>query len=134
MAPSFGDGQIQALHALSVVDAARTLVAEISRAGGHDKLGLDATPLKSVLDALRATIEQVNRLGVFETRARARGTVSALTEEELAGRIKHLRSEPLVNADQEELRDMPQQEIDDIFQIGEAKPAPPDDGRDPFSI
>jgi len=132
MAP-FGDGQVQALHALSVVDAARTLVAEISRAGGIDKLDLNAPALSAVADALRATIEQVNRLGVFETRARARGTIGVLTEQDLADRIKNLRSAPLVNADQEELQNMPQQEIDDIFRLGDTKPEA-DDGKDPFSI
>jgi hypothetical protein len=131
MAP-FGDGQVQALHALSVVDAARTLVAEISRAGGIDKLDLNAPALSAVTDALRATIEQVNRLGVFETRARARGTIGVLTEQDLADRINNLRSAPLVNADQEELQNMPQQEIDDIFRL--EKSAPVDDGKDPFSI
>jgi hypothetical protein len=131
MAP-FGDGQVQALHALSVVDAARTLVAEISRAGGIDKLDLNAPALGAVTDALRATIEQVNRLGVFETRARARGTIGVLTEQDLADRINNLRSAPLVNADQEELQNMPQQEIDDIFRL--EKSAPVDDGKDPFSI
>lgn len=131
MAP-FGDGQVQALHALSVVDAARTLVAEISRAGGIEKLDLNAPALGAVTDALRATIEQVNRLGVFETRARARGTIGVLTEQDLADRINNLRSAPLVNADQEELQNMPQQEIDDIFRL--EKSAPVDDGKDPFSI
>jgi hypothetical protein len=135
MAPiGLGDSQVQALHALSVVDAARKLATEIVQLGGTEKLGLSGAQTSDVRQALTDLQTQVNRLAVFETRAIARGTVRPLADAEFAELVSRIREKPQLSADQQELRDMPQADIDAAFSLdGPTQPAP-DPNADPFAI
>jgi hypothetical protein len=135
--PPFGpDEKIQAIHVLSVVAAARALVAAVSRNGGSAKVSADA-----LRDELKALCNETNRLGVYEARAAARGTAKELSDERLADAVEHLRRSITLTADDEELLDLSDEQIADAFGVDDLTdadprpaPAPVSDDADVFSL
>lgn len=130
--PPFGpDEKVQALHVLSVIRAARDLVAAITRAGGAARVSADA-----VRDQIVGLCNETNRLAVYEARAAARGTVKELSDARLANAVDELRRTIPRTADEEEILDMSAGDIADAFSpepAPKAPAAPPSDA-DPFQL
>jgi len=93
MPPAGRDDQLHALHVLNVLVAAKALVAAIARTGGRLPEATDAET-----EAMRVLYEETSKLQVFETRARARGTLQAFTDEQLAEAIQNLRASKILSA------------------------------------
>ncbi len=111
MSPPFGpDEKVQAIHVLSVVAAARALVAAVARNGGHLKVSADM-----LRDEIKILCNEANRLAVYEARAAARGTVKELSDERLASAVEDLRRRITLSADDEEVLDMSDEQIAETF-------------------
>jgi hypothetical protein len=133
MPPVGSDEHVQAIHVLNVLDCAKTLVAEIAKAGGVDKLQLSQI---GVRDALKALFEQASKLQVYESRAKVRGTVGSLNGERLAQAVKEVRDKRLLTVDEEEVRDATPEQVASTFSLDEpeeAAPPPVDDEPAPAS-
>jgi hypothetical protein len=126
--PPFGkDEQVQAIHVLSVVEAAKLLVAELARAGGVDKV--DASK-PGVREALKALFDETSKLTIYQARAGARGTIGKLDDEKLSQVVREIRDNKQLSVDEEEARDMTQEDVDSTFSVEagdgtETEPAPP---------
>jgi hypothetical protein len=110
MPPFSPDEKVQALHVLSVVTAVRDFVSAVSRHGGPEKVNAD-----SVREELAALCKESGRLAVYEARAAARGTVKDLSDERLTVAVQRLRDSIDLSADQEEVLDMSEDEMDAVF-------------------
>jgi hypothetical protein len=127
MSPPFGpDEKVQAIHALSVIRAARELVAAITRCGGAARVRAD-----SVRDEIASLCDETNRLAVYEARAAARGSVKELSDARLSAAVDELRRTVPKSVDEEEILDMTDDDVAETFSA-DALTKPPDD--DPFNL
>lgn len=143
MPPTGNDEHVQALYVLNVLNCAQALVAAIAQAGGLDKLQLQQI---GVRDALGALFEQTSKLQVYEVRAKARGTVSALDSASLSEAIKQVRDKRLLSADEEDVLAATPAQVESTFSLdapeggaaaGDKEPAPasgPRTSGDAFSL
>jgi hypothetical protein len=114
MPPFSPDEKVQAIHVLSALEAARELVAAITRNGGHEKVSTDA-----VRDELKTLCVEAGRLAVYEARAAARGSVRELSDERLTAAVQELRAKITLSVDTEEILDMSEKEVSDAFDADE---------------
>jgi hypothetical protein len=121
MPPLGRDEQVQAIHVLAVVDAARALAVAIVGYGGIAKATADAP--KSLASVLCALHDQVSRLAQYEIRASARGTVTKLDDEKLSLAVHRLRNERDLSVDEEEIRDMTDEDAAAAFTVETDAPA-----------
>jgi len=130
MSPPFGpDEKVQAIHALSVIRAARVLVAAITRSGGPARVRAD-----TVRAEIAALCEETNRLAVYEARAAARGGVKELSDERLSAAVEDLRRAVPKSADEEEILDMTDDDVDKAFSADSlVEPTAPPDAH-PFQL
>lgn len=120
MPPYNTDERVQGLHYLSVVDAAKVLVAGLAA----NKLVFEKfrnTPIESELHDL---IREVNRLSMFERRAAVRGTVKATEGEDVARAVKEARERPDVSIESKDLiADAADADVDDLFSLDDDEAA-----------
>ena len=114
MPPFSPDEKVQAIHVLSVLEAARELVASVTRNGGHEKVSADA-----LRDEIKTLCTEAGRLAVYEARAAARGSIKDLSDERLTAAVQELREKLTLTPDQEEVLDMSAKEVSDAFDADE---------------
>ena len=114
MPPFSPDEKVQAIHVLSVIEAARQFVASVTRNGGYEKVSAD-----KLRDEIKTLCVETGRLAVYEARAAARGSVKELSDERLTAAVQELREKITLTADQEEILDMSTKEVSDAFDADE---------------
>lgn len=123
MPPYNTDERVQGLHYLSVVEAAKVLVAGLSA----NKLLWEKfrnTPIESKLHDL---VREVNRLSMFERRAAVRGTVKATEGEDVARAVKEARDRPDLSLESKDLiAEAADANVDDMFGLDDENDTSPE--------
>lgn len=115
MPPIGRDDKNHAAHVLNVLDCAKALVAALAQAGGLDKA--DASKHIGVRDALKTLFDQTSKLQIYEARAKARGTLAALDDEQMAMAIKDVRERRVLTADEAEVLDATPEQVAESFSL-----------------
>lgn len=123
--PPFGrDDTTHAMHVLNVLECAKMLVAAVARVG-IDK-AMENNP--DVKDAMKVLFDETSKLQVYESRARARGTLVALDEAQMAEAIRDVRKRRVLSIGEEESLVATPKQIEESFSIeapeGTASAAP----------
>ncbi len=132
MAPAQTSGQVQGLHILAVLRAAREVAASVARSGGAERVKVEA-----VRDELAELTSACDRLSNYERQAIARGELPVDTSSQDVADILQ-RTASLLKADPEKLAVLrqTQAEEDAAFDLApETEPSPAmDEPEDVFEL
>ena len=112
MPPISNDDQAQALHVLSVVQAALALDNVLALAGGPERASMAA-----VRPQIRALQQEVARLVLFLRGAGTHGLVPAHNAQRIAEAINALRKSPVLSAEDARSAALNESERADLFSV-----------------
>jgi hypothetical protein len=108
------------MHVLNVVQCAKALVAAVTRIGFQK--AMENTP--DINEELRVLFEETSKLQVYEARARARGTLVALDETQMAEAIRDVRKRRTLTIGEEETLAATPEQVEESFSLEAPEGAP----------